>query len=738
MNLLTQFINNKFQEFRSKQLGRFVRTPTVLQMENTECAAASLSIILQYYGRYIPLTQLRELCGVSRDGSDAANLVLAAQSLGLEAKGFKKGLSALRQIKPPAILFWEFNHFLVFEGFIGDKVAINDPALGPRTISKEEFDISYTGIVITINPGPNFERGGSAPSVWPVVLNRLLCEPKGVTFLIICGIILILPQLVMPIYAQIYIDEVIGNNMQNWLKPMLLAMALTIGIQVVLQNLQLVATRSLEKRLTRRFSIEFEHQVLSLPARFYSQRHASDIATRMENNAEIAEFIGGQLIPTFTGIILLGFYLILTFLYSYWLGLLILLTTGFNALVVQINLRLQRDANLQLQKDSAQCDAVVVSAVQDIETIKSAAIEQDIYRRFAGFKTRLLNNIQELQLLNARIKVAHNSLTTLNEVAILLLGFWLVIQGELTLGMLLAAQTIAFSLKGEIEKIIEFIQDLPSFEAGVLRLQDIVEQPRDPLLINDSRGKLDSSIERKLSGHIELKDISFGFTQIQEPLIESLNLVIQAGERVAIVGMSGSGKSTIAKIISGLYQPTSGELLIDGIPLVDIPRNIVSCSLAMVEQEIQLFGCSVRDNLTLWDKSIKHVDLVQACEDAALLDIVLSLSEGFETQLDEDGNNLSGGQRQRLELARALCRNPSILILDEATSALDAETEWRVIEQLRQRGCTQIIVAHRLSTIRDADTILVMQNGEIIQKGTHESLVKDSENVYAQLINEIA
>ena len=316
-----------------------VRTPTVLQMENTECGAASLSIVLQYYGRYVPLTQLRELCGVSRDGTDAANLILAARSFGLEAKGFQKGLDALERLKPPAILFWEFNHFLVFEGFRGDSVALNDPALGPRTVSREDFDRSYTGIVLTMEPGPEFQRGGWAPSVWPIVLRRMASEPMGVAFILIAGLLLILPQLVMPVFAQIYLDEVIGNAMSNWLKPMLWAMALTIGLQVMLQHLQLVGTRSLEKRLTRRFATGFEHHILSLPEKFYSQRHASDIAGRMGINISIAEFIGGRLIPMLTGLVLLVFYLILTFLYSPWLGLLILATTGINALVVQWNLR---------------------------------------------------------------------------------------------------------------------------------------------------------------------------------------------------------------------------------------------------------------------------------------------------------------------------------------------------------------------------------------------------------------
>lgn len=720
-----------------------VRTPTVLQMEATECGAASLSILLQHYGRYVPLTQLRERCGVSRDGSDAANLILAARSFGLEAKGFKKGIAALETLKPPAILFWEFNHFLVFEGFQGDRVALNDPAMGPRRVSREEFDRSYTGIVLTMKPGPEFERGGAAPSVWPIVLRRLLSEPAGALFLLVTGLLLILPQLVMPVFAQIYLDEVIGNNMNNWLKPMLWAMALTIGIQVVLQHLQLVGSRRLEKRLTRRFAIGFEHQILALPERFYSQRHASDIARRMSINASIAEFIGGQLIPTVTGLVLLVFYLILTFLYSPWLGLLIMGTTSINALVVQINLRAQRDASLSLEKDAAKSDAVVVSTMRDIETIKAAAIEHDVFRRFAGYQSRLLNTLQNLQLRNAKLRLIPSAMTTLNEVAVLLLGFLLVIRGQLTLGMLLAAQAIAFSLKGQIEAVIGFVQQLPGFESSVLRLEDVLEQARDPLLLNGTTREVpgvegaelvNSLATTRLSGRIEIRDLHFGFVAIQPPLIHGLSLIIQPGMHVALVGGSGSGKSTLAKLIAGLHQPTRGEILFDGHSLLAIPRSIAVSSLAMVQQDIQLYGCSVRDNLSLWNRAIKERDLLQACRDAAILDVVLGLPDGLDSQLSEGGRNLSGGQRQRLELARALVQNPSILIMDEATSALDADTEHQVITNLRHRGCTQVIVAHRLSTIRDADLILVMDQGMVIQQGTHKDLIAEPDSPYSQLL----
>ena len=614
-SMMIKPLQQSWDEARAKAQGRWVQTPTRLQMESTECGAAALGIILQHYGRYVPLTQLRERCGVSRDGSDAANLILAAKSYGLNGKGFKKGIKALEGVTAPAILFWEFNHFLVFEGFIGNKVALNDPALGPRKVSLEEFETSYTGIVLTLTPNEEFSREGKAPSVWPIVWRRLFTEPGGALFILLSGLLLILPQLVMPIFSQIYIDEVIGNGLESWLKPMLWAMALTICLQTLLQYLQLLGTRTLERRLTRRFAVNFEHQMLALPERFYSQRYASDIADRMKANASIAEFIGSRLIPMVTSIVLLIFYLILTLLYSPWLGLLVITTTAINAGVVKANLRMQKDASLTLQKDGAKAVGVTIAAMGNIETVKAAALEDDIFRRYSGYQSRLLNTYQRLQLRNARLRVIPNALTTFNEVAIFVLGFFLVIRGELTLGMLLAAQTIALALKTQVDSVISFVQQLPTFEAEVLRLEDVLEQTRDPLLGNE-RGNGQSSIaNNRLSGKIDLKNVSFGFVAIKEPLINNLNLTIHPGQRIALVGGSGSGKSTLAKLIAGLHQPSDGEILFDGSSLIDTPRAISTNSLAMVQQDIQIYGCSVRENLSLWNPSISTTDLHRACKD---------------------------------------------------------------------------------------------------------------------------
>ena len=716
----------------------WIRTPTVLQMENMECGAASLSIILQHYGKYVPLTQLRELCGVSRDGSDAANLLLAGKKLALKGNGYKKSLEALRKMNLPVILFWEFNHFLILEGFVGDRIMLNDPAVGPRSVSVEEFQTSYTGITISLEPDQSFEPGGTRPSVWPIVLRRMATEKLGVLFTLITGLLLILPQLIMPVYAQIYLDEVISNQLGQWIKPMLWAMAITIIFQAIVQQLQLIGTRSLEKRLTRRFAAQFERHVLSLPERFFSQRFAGDIAVRVQYNNAISEFISSRLIPLISGLVLLLFYLILTLLYSPLLGLIIFITTGINAIVVSLNLRFLNDSSLQISKDRGKTSAIIINAVREIESIKSAALENDIFKRYTGYQTRLLNFNQDVSLRNSRMAIIPSILTTVNEILILSVGFLLVLKGELTLGMLLAAQTIALSLKSQIESVINFVRSLPDFSSNVLRLEDVLEQPIDPLLeISSNSESFPSDIDR-LSGAIEIQNMSFGYVPVKEPLIKNLNVSIKPGQRVAFVGGSGSGKSTIAKLIAGLYQPTGGEILYDGFPLITIPRSIAVASLGMVQQEIALYGCSVRENLTMWNSKIPDATLIKACQDAQILKTIRQLPEGFNSKLIEGGRNLSGGQRQRLEIARVLAQNPAILILDEATAALDSETERLVDEAFRRRGCTQIIVAHRLSTIRDADEIIVLNQGEVVQRGTHLEMSSMSGSPYQILLSEVA
>ncbi|MFN9426202.1 MAG: NHLP family bacteriocin export ABC transporter peptidase/permease/ATPase subunit [Cyanobacteriota bacterium] len=718
-------------------MGR-IRTPTVLQMEGTECGVACLAIVLRHYGRVVPLLELRQVCGLSRDGSDAASLLRAGALYGLEGKGYRMDLSALRAQKPPLILFWKFNHFLILEGFHGNRVAINDPASGPRWMSLETFSAGFTGVVLQLKPGPSFRRGGRVPNPWRLVGSRLKQEWRPALFSLLSGLLLILPQLAMPVFTQIYIDDVWGSALRQWLKPMLWAMALTIALQAIGSQLQLLGNRQLSRRLETRGALEFESHVLALPDGFFRQRYAGDVSQRQMLHREVAEFISLRLLPLLSGVLLLALYLLLTLAYSPLLGLVVTVSTALNALMVMISLRQQRDATLQLQKDSGKAEGTLMAALYEIDMVKSTSIENDVLQRFDGHQRKVQSFLHQLSLRQAALGLVPTLLNQLNTLGVLFVGFLLVLDGRLTLGMLLAAQQVAAGLKGEVDRLVAVVAALPQIETAVLRLQDVLDNPQDPLLLTVTPPSLPPwpSERDQLSGRVDLEDLTYSFAPVRPPLIRGLNVSIAPGMRVALVGASGSGKSTLARLIAGLLQPSSGAIRFDGYPITAIPRAVAVASIAMVQQEIAIYGMSIRDNLCLWRDHLTDEQLLNACSDAQLMEVIEALPDGLNSRLSEGGRNLSGGQRQRLELARALLQDPSILILDEATSALDAETERRVEEALRRRACTQIVVAHRLSTVRDADLILVLEQGQVVQRGRHEHLSSDPEGAYARLLAE--
>jgi NHLM bacteriocin system ABC transporter peptidase/ATP-binding protein len=716
-------------------MGR-IRTPTVLQMEAAECGAACLAILLRHYGRVVSLLELRQVCGVTRDGSDAASLLRAGKLHGLEGRGFRMDIDVLRQQPLPLILFWEFNHFVVLEGFSGNRVALNDPATGPRWVSLETFSAGYTGVVLQLVPGPDFRRGGRVPSGWGLLLARLRQEWPVALFSLLAGVLLILPQLAMPVFTQIYIDDVWGSELRQWLKPMLWAMALTILLQAIGGQLQQLGIRHLSRRLEMRGALAFERHVLALPDRFFRQRFAGDISQRQGLNQEVAEFIAQRLLPLLNGSLLLVLYLLLTLAYSPRLGLVVLICTGLNALVVALSLRQQRDATLQLQKDTGKAEGTLMAALMEIEMVKSTAIERDVLQRFDGHQRKVQAFLHRLSRQQAALGLLPSLLNQLNTVGVLVMGYLLVLDGELTLGMLLAAQQVTAGLKGEVDRMVAFVAGLPRVETAVLRLQDVLEHPTDPLLQPATPAGLAPwpTSRPQLSGHMEIQNLTYSFAPVRPPLIEQLSVSIAPGRRVALVGASGSGKSTLARLIAGLLQPSGGSILFDGYPLTAIPREVAVASLAMVQQEIAIYGMSIRDNLRLWRTDLDDSALLEACREAQLLEMVENLPDGLDTRLAEGGRNLSGGQRQRLEIARALLQDPTVLILDEATSALDTETELHVEEALRRRACTQIVVAHRLSTVRDADLILVLERGQVVQRGRHEELMAETAGAYARLL----
>ncbi len=733
-----------------------VKTPTILQMEAVECGAASLAIILAYYERIVPLAELRIECGVSRDASKASNLILAARRYGMVADGFKvEHLEQLKELSPPFIVFWNFNHFLVVEGLSKHWVFLNDPATGPRRISWEEFDEGFTGVVLVMELGPDFNKGGRKPSVILGLIDRLRGSVGAILYCILAGFLLVLPGLAIPVFSQVFVDEILVENRTEWLRPLILGMILTTVWQGLLTLLRLRYLRKLRIKLSVGMSTRFLWHILRLPIRFYAQRYAGEVSNRASLNNKVAQVLSGQLATTVIDAVMVLFYALVMFAYDGVLTLIGICFSAINGLALQWVARHRIDANTRLVQDWGKAAGVGIAALQSIETLKASALESDFFSRWSGYYAKAASAQQELEVTNQILGILPIFLTSLTSMLILVVGGWRVMDGNLSIGMLVAFQSLMLSFQQPVNTLVDFGSTLQELEGDLNRLDDVLGNSLDPevetrqfkslrgrgvqafeVSSNDSpdpsriartKVKSQNQEEREISdsrlqGYVELRNITFGYSHVDPPLIENLSLSLQPGQRVALVGASGSGKSTLAKLICGLYQPWSGEILLDRTPRREIPREILASSLSLVEQDIFLFGGTVRDNLTLWDATVPDEQLVKACQDAAIHETVMGIPGGYDGELLEGGVNLSGGQRQRLEIARALVRNPAILVMDEATSALDAQTEQIIVENLRSRNCSCILVAHRLSTIRDCDEIIVLDGGKVVQRGTHEEL----------------
>ncbi|AOX02014.1 NHLP family bacteriocin export ABC transporter peptidase/permease/ATPase [Moorena producens PAL-8-15-08-1] len=773
-----------------------VRTPTILQMEAVECGAASLAIILGYYNRIVPLAELRIECGVSRDGSKASNLILAARRYGMVADGFKaEHLEQLQELSPPYIIFWKFNHFLVVEGLSKHWVFLNDPATGPRRISWEEFDEGFTGVVLVIEPGPDFNKGGRKPSVILGLIDRLQGSVGAILYCILAGFLLVLPGLAIPVFSQVFVDEILVENRTEWLRPLILGMIITTVFQGILTLLRLRYLRKLSIKLAVGMSTRFLWHILRLPVRFYAQRYAGEISNRASLNNKVAQVLSGQLATTVIDTVMIVFYAVVMFAYDGVLTLIGICFSAINGLALQWVARQRVDANMRLVQDWGKAAGVSIAALQSMETLKASALESDFFSRWSGYYAKAAIAEQELEVTNQMLGVLPILLTSLTSMLILVVGGWRVMDGNLSIGMLVAFQSLMISFQQPVNTLVDFGSTLQELEGDLNRLDDVlgnsldseVERegeremgrwgdgemdelnsrpragsPLNPPASNPSLGDFNSRTPQNwgvrgagdfnsrtpqnwgargaklpvipnLNGYVELRDVTFGYSHVDPPLIENFSLSLQPGQRVALVGASGSGKSTLAKLICGLYQPWEGEILLDGTPRREIPREVLASSLSLVEQDIFLFGGTVRDNLTLWNATVTDQQLVQACQDAVIHEAVMAIPGGYDGELLEGGVNLSGGQRQRLEIARALVKNPAILVMDEATSALDAQTEQMIVENLRSRQCSCILVAHRLSTIRDCDEIIVLEGGKVVQRGTHEELWEQG-GVYQRLI----
>ena len=711
-----------------------VKVPTVLQMEATECGAASLAMVLAYYGRWLPLEFLRQECGVTRDGSNADNLLKAARRQGCVAKAFAGRSEVLRKKEFPLILFWEFNHFLVLEGFQGNTVFLNDPAMGRRTVTWDEFLTSYTGVYMKITPAENFKPEGEPYSIVKTVAAKLREDKWALTFLMVVGLCMIIPGLAIPVMGQIFIDDVFSLKHADWIVNLLNAMFGTMILLGILTAMRATALTYWQKKLTIADSSGFFWHVLRLPVTFFQQRFAADIASRIQFNESTAEVLSNQAATALLDLLVALFYLLLLFQYSVPLTLIGISISIVDIFVFLYMRRRQTDLIMRIQQDASKAYGVLMSGLMMVESIKANGSEGDLFAKWAGYAAKATVATQEMKLWAMKVKLLPLLLGGLNTALIMTVGGFSIMEGIMTAGIYMAFNNLIGKFHEPVQKLLSLGNVLQDTEMQMRRLDDVRRYKTDSLNYPGD-DQVISFKGNRLSGELTLKDVNFGYSPLDPPLIEHFDLHLEPGRWAAVVGSSGSGKSTLAKLVAGLYEEWSGEVLFDGVKRREIPRPVIVNSLASVDQDVFQITGTVRDNITMFDKSVPSADVVQAAQDACIHEDIMRLPGGYEAEVAEGGLNFSGGQRQRLEIARALACNPSLLILDEATSAIDPMTEQKCLENIRRRGCTCLIVAHRLSTIRDADEIIVLERGKVAERGTHRELIAH-DGPYRRLIEE--
>ena len=707
-----------------------------MQTHTTECGAACLGSVLAHFGRWVRLAELRRTCEVGRDGSTAAGLMRAAKHYGLECSGWSVPVDRLKRMPLPMILFWEFNHFVVIEGSDRKWVYLNDPAVGHRKLSVQEFDAGFTGVALTFGPGPAFQPGGTPVGLLRRLPLWLSGAWSGAAWAIVCGLMLAVLALATPFTASLFIDRVLGDG-EPW--GLGLAGALT-GAGFLVYGVTWLKQRFL-RRLAVRISIVLGNRsvshLLRLPVDYFSHRLVGDLTARLMSVDRVAQGLSERVLGLLVDVAMSAVFLAVIVAYDLLLALAVLTLALLNGLLLRPVARLRSNEAAALRREQGLLMGVGTIMLSQADTLRMAGAEDHMFTRWSGHQARELQVRQRFSELNSLISAAPDLFTILGGAAVLALGATKVISGELTLGELLAFYLVAVMFLEPIGRFTEFANERQTLLTDMQRLDDITDTPADPGVAR--RAEAPHSLATfngrlRLAGHVELRGVTFGYNRNRPPVIRDFSLAFKPGQRVAVVGPSGSGKSTLARLVTGILHPWSGEILFDNQPRDEIPDEVLSRSVSIVDQHIVLFSATVRDNLTLWNPAVLDEDVVAAARDAAIHDDILARPRGYASLVEEDGTNFSGGQRQRLEIARALVGNPTVLILDEATSALDATTEAYVDDALRRRGVSCLIVAHRLSTFRDCDQIIVLDEGVAVQRGTHDELMTDKHGTYRRLV----
>lgn len=710
-----------------------VRVPVVMQMEALECGAASLTMVLAYYEKWIPLEQVRADCGVSRDGSNAKNLLKAARSYGLIAKGYRYEPESLKKNgKFPCIIHWNFNHFVVLNGFTKNKAVLNDPAKGTYSVSMETFDKSFTGICLMFEPSESFEPGGKPKSVVQFAKSRLKGTGSAVVFVVLTTVISSLLGIIRPAFSRIFLDRLLTGQNPEWLYPFVIALTLITAIELLVSFVSIGVNHRIDGKMASYGNTSFMWKVLRMPMEFFSQRMAGDIQQRQGTNASISGTLVNTFAPLVLNAVMMIFYFVVMLRYSVLLTAVGLCSILLNLVMGQIISKKRVNITRVQMRDSGKLAGATVAGIEMIETIKASGAENGYFEKWSGYQASVNTQKMKFTRLNQYLGLIPSLVSSLTSTAVLAIGVFLTMQGEFTIGMIMAFQGYMSSFTAPALSLISAGQGIQEMRTEMERIEDVMQYPTD---VNYEDEMWDETAEYdKLSGLVELHNVTFGYSRLAEPLIENFDLTLKPGSRVAFVGSSGCGKSTLSKLISGLYQPWNGEILFDGKPLRQIDRSVFTGSLAVVDQDIILFEDTIANNIKMWDSSIEDFEMIMAARDAQLHEDIMQREGGYQYKITEGGKDFSGGQRQRMEIARVLAQDPTIIILDEATSALDAKTEYEVVNSIKDRGITCIVVAHRLSTIRDCDEIIVLDNGKVVERGTHEELYARG-GLYTKLVS---
>ena len=713
--------------------------PVVMQLEATDCGAACLGIVLAHFGRWVSFEELRDECSVGRDGSSAHDIVSAARRYGLESNGWRREVHQLATMPLPLILHWGFNHFVVLEGIGDGRFFLNDPATGHRVVDRDTFDGDFTGIALTFTPGSTFEPGGKPPLVWRELWGWLREFRTTLAFATLCGLLLMLPLVALPVLLALFVDHVLLNRQTDWGASVVVAMVAAGGLTYLLSWLQMRSLRNLAVRLSIRQSDRYITRLLRLPMRFFSRRYTGELAFRVQLIDQVSELGAGQLVGLAIELAISVAFLVLMLAYDVPLALTVAALAGLCLLSMRVVVRVRKDENHRLRREQGILQGVAMAGLRTIDSIRATAREDAFFSRWSGRQANELRARQRFTELGHATHAVPSLFHLLGAAAVIGLGGWRVISGELTIGSLMAFYILAENFLAPVARLVQFSDSLETLGADFARLDDVFNAREDTELdLRDAEptGKIVTFAGRmQLVGRLEMQNVTFGFQRNRPPIIKDFDLTLEPGQRVAVVGPSGSGKSTLALLAAGLYRPWSGEILYDGHPRSEIPREVFSASVSTVDQHAVLFAASVRDNLTMWNAATPDERLIAAAQDAEIHDEIMARPLGYDSPVEEGGRNFSGGQRLRIEIARALVNNPTLLILDEATSALDTLTELRVDDNLRRRNCGCLIVAHRLSTIRDADRIIVLDQGRVVEEGTHEELIANEDGFYGRFLH---